>query len=124
MKRYSNCKDTVSTCLHAKVWLQDPQTGEWLQIRRIVLRLDQPTRSGDEELILNTNLPETVHADHLCEVYRQRWQFETHNQRVLVLRPLLQDAAGTAKQFLKRTPGFRWHTLQLPFDVTLHASHA
>lgn len=64
------------------VWLQDPQTEEWLQVRRIVLRLDQPTRSGDEELILITNLPETVHADHLCEVYRQRWQIETHYQRL------------------------------------------
>ena len=64
------------------VWLQDPQTEEWLQVRRIVLQLAQPTRSGDEELILITNLPETVHADHLCEVYQERWQIEVQYQRL------------------------------------------
>ena len=41
-------------------------------------------------------------------------------QLVLVLWPLLQDAAGTAKQFIKPFPSFRWHTLQLPFDIALH----
>jgi hypothetical protein len=37
---------------------------------------------------------------------------------------LLQDSAGTAKQFIKRFPDFRRHALRLPFNVALHAPHA
>lgn len=64
------------------VWLQDPQSKEWLQARRIVLPLPQPTRDGDLELVLLTDLPDSVSADELCDRYRGRWQIETHFQRL------------------------------------------
>ena len=45
-------------------------------VRRVVLRLDQPTQDGDEELALLTDLPRQVGAVRLAEVYRQRWDIE------------------------------------------------
>lgn len=52
--------------------------GEQLKIRRVVLRLDTPTRDGDPEMAVLTNLPKGA-ADAICvsEVYRKRWTLET-----------------------------------------------
>ena len=45
------------------VWVDDPeQEGRRYQLRRIVLVLDQSSRDGDSEIVLITNLPETVSA--------------------------------------------------------------
>lgn len=68
--------------LEHHVWLQDPQTLEWLKVRRIVLPLAKPTRHGDTELILVSDLPDNVDADELCDLYRDRWKIETHYQRL------------------------------------------
>jgi hypothetical protein len=64
------------------VWLEDPARHEWLKVRRIVLPLAAPTRNGDTELSLMTDLPETTPADQICKLYRDRWQIETHYQRL------------------------------------------
>lgn len=64
------------------VRLTDPDTGECMTVRRIVLPLAKPTRNGDAELILMTNLPQTIGADVICDAYRDRWQIETHFQRL------------------------------------------
>ena len=50
------------------------------RLRRIVLHLDQPTREGDTEIVLVTNLPEPVSAVACCEAYRDRWRIEGHFQ--------------------------------------------
>ncbi len=45
------------------VWEQTvrlEQSGQQLQLRRVVVRLHQPTRDGDSEIAILTNLPETV----------------------------------------------------------------
>jgi hypothetical protein len=64
------------------VRLTDPKTGEQMEVRRIELCLPAPTRDGDTTLVLMTNLPAHVAAAELCELYRQRWQIETHYQRL------------------------------------------
>jgi IS4 transposase len=48
-----------------------------MELRRIRLRLDQPTRDGETELFLLTDLP-GEHADALllAETYRRRWTLE------------------------------------------------
>jgi Transposase DDE domain. len=46
-------------------------------IRRITVELVQPTRDGDMELHLFTNLPEEVKAVECAELYRKRWSIET-----------------------------------------------
>jgi len=75
-------KGSKQGALEQRVWLQDPETEEWLQVRRIVLPLKKPTRNGDTELILVTNLPDMITADELCEVYGERWKIEVHYQRL------------------------------------------
>jgi IS4 transposase len=50
------------------------------RLRRIVLELDQPTRAGDTQIVLVTNLPAEVPASACCEAYRERWQVERHFQ--------------------------------------------
>jgi IS4 transposase len=50
------------------------------RLRRIVLELDQPTREGDTQIVLVTNLPDEVSAIACCEAYRGRWRIEDHFQ--------------------------------------------
>jgi len=46
-------------------------------VRRVTLKLDQPTRDGDTELHLLTNLPQKVSACKIADAYSSRWQIET-----------------------------------------------
>jgi hypothetical protein len=49
-------------------------------LRRIVLELDEPTRDGETEIVLITNLPAEVTAAACCDAYAGRWQIEGHYQ--------------------------------------------
>jgi IS4 transposase len=44
--------------------------------RRITLELDKPTRDGETEIHLFTNLPSSVKALDIADVYRKRWTIE------------------------------------------------
>lgn len=48
-----------------------------LAVRRIAVRLDQPTRDGDQTVYLLTNLPPAVAAAVVARAYRGRWRLET-----------------------------------------------
>ena len=51
--------------------------GEVWDVRRITVVLDKPTRDGDTEIHLLTNLPaRKVSAIKVAEVYRKRWTIE------------------------------------------------
>ena len=51
--------------------------GEVLEVRRITVVLDKPTRDGDTEIHLLTNLPaKKVSAIRVAEIYRKRWTIE------------------------------------------------
>jgi hypothetical protein len=52
------------------------------RLRRIVLRLDEPTRDGEAEIALITDLPPEVSAEACCRAYRGRWAIERHFQRL------------------------------------------
>jgi hypothetical protein len=69
-----------------KVFEQDVEitapTGETLRIRRVVVILNEPTRDGDKNLVLLTNLPEEVDALKVAELYRARWGIETAFQKL------------------------------------------
>lgn len=68
------------------IWVEDPEhDGQRHRLRRIVLVLDQPTRDGETEIVLITNLPQTVSAVECCVVYRGRWEIEGHFQRLTEL---------------------------------------
>jgi len=51
--------------------------GRTLRARRITVRLDQPTRDGDQEIHVLTNLPKKVTAQKVAMLYRGRWTIET-----------------------------------------------
>ena len=46
-------------------------------LRRVTLVLDKPTRDGEPELHLLTNLPYTVSAEKIASLYLARWTIET-----------------------------------------------
>jgi len=53
------------------------EQGQVLEVRRITVVLDQPTRDGDTEIHILTNLPaKGVSAVRVAEVYRKRWTIE------------------------------------------------
>jgi hypothetical protein len=58
-----------------RMW--DPIRQVWIQLRRIQLQLDKPTRDGDQTIYLLTNLPKSAAtAAKLAELYKERWQVE------------------------------------------------
>lgn len=55
----------------------EPKTGEELALRRVTVKLKTPTRDGDRELHLLSNLPaDEASARKLAELYRGRWTIE------------------------------------------------
>jgi hypothetical protein len=50
--------------------------GEVIEVRRVTVVLDQPTRDGATEIHVLTNLPKKVSAVKVAEVYRKRWTIE------------------------------------------------
>jgi hypothetical protein len=51
--------------------------GSWERLRRITIKLVEPTRDKETELHLLTNLPGSVSATHIADAYRERWTIET-----------------------------------------------
>lgn len=55
----------------------EPKTGEELALRRVTVKLKTPTRDGDRELHLLSNLPaDEASAQKLAQLYRGRWTIE------------------------------------------------
>jgi hypothetical protein len=63
-----------------RVQATDPNTGETMFLRRIEVRLFEKTRDGELIIGLFTNLPDTVSAVDIAEIYRKRWTIETQFQ--------------------------------------------
>ncbi len=58
-------------------------SGESWSLRRITVKLQTPTRNGDTQLVLLTNLPATVaDAVTIAALYRRRWGIETAFQKL------------------------------------------
>ena len=54
------------------------EDGEVLFLRRITVALDRPTRDGETEIHILTNLPaQDARAKTIAELYRKRWTIET-----------------------------------------------
>jgi Transposase DDE domain len=55
----------------------DPESGEELILRRVTVELNQPTREGDTEIHILSNVPaEVASSEKLAELYRNRWTIE------------------------------------------------
>jgi hypothetical protein len=65
------------------VILTDPETGDEQRVRRITLKLKKPTRDGETEIHLITNLPlQEADAIAVANLYLRRWTLETAFQEV------------------------------------------
>lgn len=51
-------------------------------LRRVTVELDQPTRDGEHEINVVSNLPPQVTALQIAELYRKRWTIETAFQEL------------------------------------------
>lgn len=71
---------SVAVVAAGELWEQTIQIdyqGYVLPLRRIVLRLSQPTRHGDPAIVILSNLPEaTASTGVVSQLYRERWQVE------------------------------------------------
>jgi IS4 transposase len=61
--------------------------GDEMIVRRITIKLDQPTRDKDSELHLLTNLPQKITGQTLAQAYLSRWKIENaFHKLTMVLR--------------------------------------
>lgn len=79
----------MGQCETGKVYEQplvlvDRDTGCELKVRRITVKLKKPTRDGDMEIHLLTNLPAKVKAVRIATLYLKRWTLETAFQELTV----------------------------------------
>jgi len=51
-------------------------------LRRVTVELNEPTRDGEHEIHVLTNLPQRVAALRVAELYRKRWTIETAFQEI------------------------------------------
>ena len=58
--------------------VRDPDRGETMRVRRITVKLTEPTRDGDTELHILTNVPtQRASAAQRARLYGKRWSIET-----------------------------------------------
>jgi hypothetical protein len=93
-------KSATGDVFEQRVEITAPK-GQTLQIRRVVVELNTPTRNGDQHLILLTNLPEdTVEALTVATLYRARWGIgvsgEGHITQSVPVRPRPKDSSLVA----------------------------
>ncbi len=80
-RRIGRCETGV--VYEQTICLSDPATDEETGFRRITVKLDKPTRDGDEEIHLLSNVPaEEADAKVLANLYRKRWTIETVFQEI------------------------------------------
>src|SRR5262249_12277240 len=60
------------------------ELGKELGLRRVTIALDTPTRDGDTEVHLLTNLPARVRAKVVARLYQKRWTIERAFQELTV----------------------------------------
>jgi hypothetical protein len=83
------------------VSVTEPDTGATLVVRRITVQLHTPTRQGETELHILTNLPVTdAPAALLSALYADRWTIETAFQHLTVDLACEVDTLGYPKAAL------------------------
>lgn len=68
-------------CSSGRVWKQkavlSDASGSRMTLRRVTVTLDVPSRGGETEVHILTNLSDAVSASKVAEMYRSRWRIET-----------------------------------------------
>jgi hypothetical protein len=87
-KRLLGDRRFAGTCEAGRIYEQNleidnPQTGKTMVVRRVTLELDVPTRNGEREVHLLTNVPRRLmDAAQVATVYRGRWTIENAFQEL------------------------------------------
>ncbi len=69
-------KTDTGTVSEQALVVTHPDRGEERTVRRVTVKLNKPTRDGEVEIHLLTNLPTEVAAAEVAALYRQRWTIE------------------------------------------------
>jgi IS4 transposase len=81
------CRGRIETgkVFEQAMHLYNPETGETLVVRRITVELNKPTRDGETEIHLVTNLPRVdASAKQVAWLYAKRWTIEKAFQDLTV----------------------------------------
>ena len=73
---------TDSGVVYEQAMRIEDENGKTKQIRRITVKLETPTRDGETEIHILTNLPKKVSAVRVAQLYRRRWCVETAFQEL------------------------------------------
>lgn len=68
-------KSETGLVYEQRVRLADAE-GNRMTIRRVTVKLNEPTRDGETEIHVLTNLPKKIDALRVAELYRKRWTIE------------------------------------------------
>jgi IS4 transposase len=101
-KRHALGRDARGQALYEQaLCLTEADTGATLVVRRITVELATPTRQGETELHLLTNLPPAdASAPQLSALYADRWTIETAFQHLTVDLACEVDTLGYPKAAL------------------------
>lgn len=81
VSKLKKCGETKRGVVYEqRVETTDPETGAILTLRRIEVHLFDKTRDGERTIAVLTNLPATVSAVRIAELYLERWSIEKHFQ--------------------------------------------
>jgi Transposase DDE domain len=82
------------------LWLTNPD-GQTLPVRRVTITLDQPTRDGETQIHLLTNLTgQEASAEQVAELYLMRWRIETVFQTLTTVLKCEVNTLGYPKAAL------------------------
>ena len=83
--------------------------GGTMLVRRITVELDKPTRDGETEIHILTNLPaEVADALAIAELYRRRWTVETAFGELATLPQRRDRHAGLPARRRCSPSAWRW----------------
>jgi hypothetical protein len=96
------CGKTASGRVYEQAMeLSNPASGALLRVRRITVELNQPTRDGETEIHVLTNVPpEKADALTLSNLYLERWTIETMFQELTVALTCEVNTLGYPKAAL------------------------
>jgi IS4 transposase len=80
-RRRKICQGDTGVIYEQKMRIWDAEDNA-KEIRRVTVELNQPTRDGETEIHILTNLPQKVTPLAIADVYRDRWTIETAFQEM------------------------------------------
>jgi hypothetical protein len=95
-----------------------------ITVRRITIELDEPTRDGDTEIHVLSNLPSRVNAKKIIRLYARRWEVETafYHEQMCLNGELPSLGHPRAALFLFCIATMAYNILQTLFSV-LYTEH-